>query len=323
MDCTPPSKKMLRLEFPYHRIQTYLAKLSKLKEAAALSSHTKQGKEALNWLRKNANLVLEVTNRAKEPYYKTLPYRNRSDGMPGWQFRIIWDAPKWKGRVACGANRIGKSQLGAFETALVVTGEHPTYKTPDQGRAWVVGPDSKMLAAVERPYFEKMLPKRYFENGKWNGKHEYWTVNADGREWEVWFKSCDSGRAKFQGDAIDYAWVDEEPLKEGVFDELEMRLIDRRGKWLMTATPVEGTKWLKDQIDDEDVGYTLAGMRENPYICLDEIERAARKLSADERAVRVDGKYLIFGGRPVFDRQKVAELEALSLPFMTGSLMVA
>ena len=249
-----------------------------------------------------------------------MPYRNRSDGGPSWQHRIIWDAPLWKGRVACGANRIGKSRLGAFETSLIVTGKHPRYKTPATGIAWVVGPDSKLLEAIEKPYFDMFMPSRWLKEGKWNGKHQYWVFKSEGREWQVWFKSCDSGRQKFQGDKIDYAWVDEEPLRAGIFSELEMRLVDNRGIWLMTATPVEGTKWLKDTLDRTDVGYTMAGMRQNPYIALDEINKIAKQLPPDERDVRIEGKYIIFGGRPVFDREYLADLEVRASSFEDGVL---
>jgi len=264
--------------------------------------------------------VEPLLKRGKEPYYKMLPYRNRSNGEPSWQYEIIWEAPNWKGIVACGANRIGKSQIGGFITALMVTGAHPRYKSPTNGRAWIVGLDSKAIEAVEKPYFEQFIPNRYLENGKWNGKHNYWSFNSDGRQWEVWFKSVDSGRKKFQGDKIDFAWIDEEPLKEGIFSEIEMRLVDKQGTWLMTATPVEGTRWLKETLDRDDVFYTMAGMRENPYIPLDEIEKVARQLPKDEREVRIDGKYIIFGGRPVFDRDILREIEEKISPCTQGIL---
>lgn len=321
MDCTLPSEKMLKLEFPYHRMMNSLEALKRLKESAALSSHTSKGKMALNYLQTHKELIVETLERSSEPFYKELPYRNRSDGQPSWQYRILWDAPLYKGRVACGANRIGKSRLGGFETALMVTGEHPRYKSPKDGRAWIVGLDSTVIEAVEKPYFELFMPKRYMDSGKWNGKFSYWTFDCDGRHWEVWFKSVDSGRQKFQGDAIDYAWIDEEPIKDGVFSELEMRMVDRKAPWLLTATPVEGTKWLKDTLDREDVGYTLAGMRQNPYIDLKEIARKEKTMPEDERMVRIEGKYLIFGGRPVFNRSIVAELEVAAIPYTDGELL--
>ena len=205
-------------------------------------------------------------------------------------------------------------------TAMIVTGQHPRYQSPKDGRAWIVGLDSNVIEAVEKPYFEMFMPKRYMDNAKWNGKFNYWTFKVEGREWEVWFKSVDSGRKKFQGDAIDFAWIDEEPLKTGVFDELEARMLDREAPWLMTATPVEGTKWLKDTLDRVDVYYTMAGMRENPYIPMSEIDLFVSTHTQDDCDVRVEGKYIIFGGRPVFDRKIISLMESNAIPFTEGIL---
>ncbi len=215
------------------------------------------------------------------------------------------------------------SRLGGFVTSLFVTGEHPRYKSPQNGRAWIVGLDSKAIEAIQKPYFEMFMPKRWLDSGKYNGKHNYWTFDCEGRHWEVWFKSVDSGRKKFQGDKIDFGWVDEEPLKEGVFTEFEMRTIDNAAPWLMTATPVEGTRWLKETLERDDVFFTMAGMRENPYIPLEEIEKIASKLPKDERDVRIEGKYLIFGGRPVFDRNLLMAIEKKASSHREGILAVA
>lgn len=265
----------------------------------------------------------ETLLRGEEPYYRQLPYRNRTDNSPSWQYEQCWNAPHWKGRIACGANRIGKSMWGAYETVLMITGEHPTYATPKKGIAWIVGADSKMIESVQRPYFEMLLPSRYKRNGSYHGKNYMWRLKSDGREWEVWFKSIDSGRQKFQGAKIDFAWIDEEPSKTDVFTEIELRLVDNQGTWLMTATPVEGTRWLKETIDRNDVYHTMAGMRENPYLPIEEVEKIALSLPKDERDVRIEGKYLIFGGRPVFDRDQLRAMSEELTPFVKGIIRAA
>lgn len=250
-----------------------------------------------------------------------LPYRNRSNSAPSWQYEIIWNMPIKKGCVACGANRIGKSQLGAFASSLMVTGEHPRYKSPAKGIGWLVAHESKKIAEVIQPQFERMIPKRYKDNGSWNGKLLRWVLKSDGREWEIWYKSGESGRKAFEGAKIDFAWVDEELKDTSIFPEIERGLIDNQGIWIMTATPVMGTKWLHDLLHRDDVKYTMAGMRENPYLPIDEIEKYARQLSKDERDVRVDGKYIIFGGRPVFDRDLLDEQESKIISFEEGVLV--
>jgi phage terminase large subunit-like protein len=213
------------------------------------------------------------------------------------------------------------SQLGAFQTAMIVTGDHPRYKSPKDGIVWIIGKDSGLIEAVQRPYFEKFIPKRYTDTGKFNGKYGYWTFDCDGRKWEVWFKSCDSGRKKFEGAKIDFFWCDEEPTDTGVFSEAELRLVDNEGIWLMTATPVDGTAWLKKTIERQDVYSTMAGMKENPYLTYKEIEKISQRMTEDERAVRVEGKYIVFGGKPVFPWKSIDRLAEHVRPPVEGILM--
>lgn len=210
-------------------------------------------------------------------------------------------AGRVKGRVALGANRIGKSEMGAFECSLAVTGKHPYRAFPQSGIGWIVGLDNPMMRDVDRPLFEKFLPSRF--KTKFYKQDNIWICNGDEREWKVVFKSTEMGADKFQAAQIDFAWIDEEPKKSDLFSELEARLIDRSGVWWMTATPVRGTAWLKTLSERNDVFATFAGMRENPYLPLDEVEKYALTLEEDEREVRIEGRYVIFGGRPVFRRK--------------------
>lgn len=76
----------------------------------------------------------------------------------------------------------------------------------------------------------------------------------------------------------------------------------------MTATPVRGTAWLLAMSKRPDVFTTFAGMRENPYLPIEEVEAYALTLPEDERAVRIDGTYLVFGGNPVFDMKTLRRL---------------
>jgi len=80
-----------------------------------------------------------------------------------------------------------------------------------------------------------------------------------------------------------------------------MRLVDREGNWWMTATPVNGTAWLKKLTEKEDVLTTFGAMWDNPYLPIEEIESAASELTEEERLVRIEGEYVVFGGHPVFN----------------------
>jgi phage terminase large subunit-like protein len=249
-----------------------------------------------------------VLERAKQPHYQFEPYYKVSDGLPGWQWEFLLAAKDYKGRVALGANRIGKSEMGAYEMALYVTGQHPVRKSPKNGLAWIVGLDNPMIRDIDRPLFEKFMPQHWLKepHGKYVKQDNIWYFNCEGRQWKVVFKSTEMGSSKFQGSKVDAIWVDEEPRQgEELWQEIEARLVDMKGIFWITATPVRGTAWLKGISERDGVHKTFAGMRDNPYLPADEVNEFAKTLSEDDRAVRIDGKYLVFGGKPVFNRRKL------------------
>jgi phage terminase large subunit-like protein len=243
---------------------------------------------------------------SKEQFYRFEPYYNRSNGSPSWQWEFLLAADKYKGRVALGGNRIGKTEIGAYEAVLAITGQHPVKHYPSHGTGWIVGLDNAMIRDTDRPKFEKLLPSRF--KTKFYKQDNIWICNSDDREWKIVFKSTEMGIDKFQAANINWAWVDEEPKNTDMWPELEARLVDANGNWWMTATPVRGTAWLKSLSERDGVFKTFAGMRENPHIPLEAVEDFAATLTDDEKDVRIEGKYIIFGGNPVFDRRILREM---------------
>lgn len=248
----------------------------------------------------NRQLAQQTIERSRELFYRYEPYYNRRDGKPGWQWAFLAAANDYSGRIAIGGNRIGKSDQGAYECVLAITGKHPYRKFPKKGKGWIVGLDYNMVRDVNLPKFNKLLPRNFTINSTFNKSDNIWYIKGEGREWIVQFKSSDSGSAKFQGDAVDFIWFDEEPSKTDIFNECMMRLIDSAGIWWMTATPIRGTAWLKAKTEEDDIFVTAGAMWDNPYIPLEEVKKKADKLPEDEREVRIEGKYVVFGGNPVF-----------------------
>ena len=64
----------------------------------------------------------------------------------------------------------------------------------------------------------------------------------------IQFKSADSGREKFQGQRIRWAWIDEEVDKE-IFEEIQARQMANQDLdiW-MTLTPLKGLTWIYNDI---------------------------------------------------------------------------
>lgn len=256
----------------------------------------------------NKQYAQQVLERSRELFYKYEPYFNRRGGQPSWQWKFLEAADRYKGRVALGGNRIGKSDQGAYECVLALTGRHPFRNYPQNGKLWIVGLDYNMVRDINLPKFDKFLPRNFEIDSHFSKADNIWTIRGEGREWVVQFKSSDSGREKFQGDAVDGIWFDEEPKKTDVFSECMMRLVDREGVWWMTATPVNGTAWLKALTEKDNVFTTYGAMWDNPYLPLEEIESAASELSEEERLVRIEGEYVVFGGSPVFNIRLLTRL---------------
>jgi phage terminase large subunit-like protein len=252
--------------------------------------------------KENKELFQRILEKSNLPFYQYEPYFNRRDGKPGWQWKFLESAGKYKGRIALGSNRIGKSEQGAYEAVLAITGKHPYREFPAKGLGWIVSLDFNMSRDVGLPKFEKFLPKAYATH--YNKQDRIWTCEAEDRQWEIHFKSTDQGRAKFQGAEVDWIWFDEEPSKTEIFSECETRLVDRAGIWWMTATPILGTAWLRALCERDNVYSNLRApiaMWDNPYLPLEEIKGVAESYTTEEeRLVRVEGNYIVFGGRPVF-----------------------
>lgn len=271
----------------------------------------------------NKQFAQQTVERSKELFYKYEPYYNRRDGKPGWQWEFMAAAEDYKGRLALGGNRIGKSDQGAYECALALTGKHPFKKYPRKGIGLIVGLDFNMVRDINIPKFDKFLPRNFRVHSDYSKADKIWWITGEGREWKVQFKSSDSGRAKFQGTDVDWIWFDEEPEKIDIWPECMRGLIDRKGTWWMTATPVNGTAWLKAKMEEDGIFTTTGAMWDNPYIPLSEVEKYSSDLSEEEQLVRVEGQYIVFGGSPVFNIRiltKMIEGLAKDEPTSTGTI---
>ena len=118
--------------------------------------------------------------------------------------------------------------------------------------------------------------------------------------------SVEAGREKFQGASVKFVWLDEEPSVE-VFEECMLRVVDTKGKILITATPLKGLSFLYDFfVDNPPSGfsrYALSGL-DNPYISSNKLKRAVAHLSEASQNARLFGMFTSQSGLvyPEFDR---------------------
>lgn len=134
----------------------------------------------------------------------------------------------------------------------------------------------------------------------------------------VTFRSTDQGRSKFQGPQWDDVWADEEASNDtSVMFEIERGLIKRQGLFWISATPLAASvtifRWHQKAEAERAERATLASegkpVPAHPYheevrlptvknraLDEDDIERFSEEMSADEKATRLEGEFVILQG---------------------------
>jgi phage terminase large subunit-like protein len=164
-------------------------------------------------------------------------------------------------------NRCGKSIAGAYEMALHLTGEYPTwwegFRVNHPGRYWAAGKtNEKTREIVQTELFGQLMRQPGDKPGEIVGigtgmirgdliKHVEmrpnvpnaiqtgWIKHVSGGVSVVGFKSYEMGRGGFEGTAQDGIWLDEEcPIE--IFTECVMRTMTTGGRIWLTFTPLEG-----------------------------------------------------------------------------------
>jgi len=226
-------------------------------------------------------------------------------------------------RAIIAGNRSGKTEAGAMECIWRSLGTHPYNPkwhtdtadcVPNHG--WIIVPDWKNHAAqVTLPKMNLYLPQHRYQ---WYGDLSMWQDKRTGSTITV--KTTESGRTKFQGADIDWAWEDEE-IPNDIHREVRIRLTDRRGDLWITATPLLGLTWLMDdiyepwknnQVSPEEIACFNIHMRENPYLSEDEVDFLEREFEDDALApARFEGRFVQLTGL-VYPMFNARETHALS-----------
>lgn len=181
-------------------------------------------------------------------------------------------------RTVIGSNRSGKTTCAAVDFAWCVTGQHPylsgTKLPKTNGRAAVVGYDWDHIGRVMyekllkpgaydiirdevtgqwRPYnptadehrkaerhpAPPLIPKRMIKRIAWKAKALNQIKLLELKNgWVVQFFSSEG--EPFQGDAVHLLWFDEEINRPSWYTECAMRLVDREGHFIWSATPHVG-----------------------------------------------------------------------------------
>lgn len=205
-----------------------------------------------------------------------------------------------------GGNRTGKTVSGGAEAVWYATGTHPYKRIPIPNRGWVVSLTNEVQRDVAQREVLKWLPKDQIKDVQMRqGKKDSLDTGIiDFIELTngsiIGFKSCDQGRAKFQGTSQHWIWFDEEP-PEDIYKECKMRVVDTRGDMWGTMTPLQGLTWVYDdiyinEIQDPAIQYWLMQWADNPHLHPEEIAALEATMTEDEREARQYGKFVAMSG---------------------------
>lgn len=199
-------------------------------------------------------------------------------------------------------NRTGKSTTGAVSVVAAMIDKHPfwTIETPPSRRLiWCVSLD---FTTARRTTIQKVIEYAPTDMvARWYEQDKILKFKHGG---EIQFRSAEVGREHFQGAEIDCCWMDEEP-PEDVFQECMARTVDRRGKILLTMTPLKGMTWVYDRIwmacpenggEDDRIRVIQSDVHENSHLPKDEVLAWEASMSEEERQMRISGKFISLEG---------------------------
>lgn len=210
-----------------------------------------------------------------------------------------------RGRLYIGGNRSGKTVGGVVEDIWRLRGSHPYIPVPPapiRGRV-VTTSYNEGVKLIMIPEFAKWIPPSDLINGSWEdsyAKQERILTLSNGSTCE--FMSYDQKLEKFAGTSRHFVHFDEEPPK-AIWDECKMRLIDTKGHWYITMTPVEGMTWIYDEVymkaktdPNGNIAIISIDTAENPYLSQAEVEEVFSDLDDNEKKARKAGEFVQIGG---------------------------
>ena len=211
--------------------------------------------------------------------------------------------------LVCGANRIGKSTLGAAELAFHLTRRYPSWWSKKRRfykpiKAIVVCDAMQKIEKVIEPKIREFLPADYIDDvRRITGGYLNRIKCKDGST--VDFLSSEQDQMSFEGADWDFYWGDE-PQKKRQFDAIMRGLVDRQGISVITFTPLV-EPWMKedlvDKADGKKIDVITAVMHDNMFdikgnaiLSKDAIDEFENSLSEDMRDTRIYGKFFHLRG---------------------------
>ncbi len=238
-----------------------------------------------------------------------LERRHKEDGITYYSPHMKQDTfhrSTKRNRWVFGGNRTGKTVSGGTEAVWYATGKHPFKQIQTPNRGWVVSLTNEVQRDVAQKEVLRWLPKHMIlkVQMRQGARDSLETGIIDFIQLTngsiIGFKSCDQGRAKFQGTSQHWIWFDEEPPAD-IYAECKMRVLDTVGDMWGTMTPLQGLTWVYDTIYmneklDQEVQYWLIEWADNPHLSRAAIAQLESTMTEEDLEARQYGKFVAMSG---------------------------
>lgn len=268
-------------------------------------------------------------------HYKTLKGRNGMHFYEPYSKQVDFHASgrEYAERCFGAGNQLGKTYSGANEAAYHATGVYPNWwqgaRFTKHNVGWVTGESNELIRdTVQKLLLGRIqidsevgtgsIPKeRIIKIVKATGITDVVDhakiKHIDGGTSLIFFKSREKGRAKLQGETIDWVWHDEEP-PEDIYSECLTRTNNgQNGQFsFMTFTPLKGMTTVVNQFYSEPSKYqalTMMTIEDVDHYTREEKDQIIESYPEHEREARSKGIPILGSGRiyPVSESQITVE----------------
>lgn len=236
----------------------------------------------------NSDVVsVEITRRRQTKIYTMFPETGQfRRELYAKHLQFFADGAQYRERLFRAANRVGKSEAGAFEVTCHATGQYPAWWKGKRFRRGVnilvagesgrlvrdsiqeklIGPPSSIGTGMI-PY--DCIVERRAKSGIPDACDTVLVKHVSGGFSQVQFQSFDQGREAFQATARDVVWFDEEPPLS-VYTEGLTRTMTTQGIVITTFTPLKGMSetvmFLDEKFRDGKISMVTASWADAPHL---------------------------------------------------------
>ena len=247
---------------------------------------------------------------------------SKRPGVPGYRgaspkqlkMRDAFRSGRYRVIAASGANQSSKTvAIGGLCLC-----EHLRDRAGDGDVYWVIAQTNETVRDIPAKTIWEFLPRAMFPAGvTYHPRLGFGQIQTmelvlpDGRgKCEVWFKSEEMAIGRFESARLHGVWWSE-CRRERLFDVLQPRLAAHQGFLLMDFVPLEGWHIYRVKVPaetgDPDVYHVRFAMMDNAHNLPEgEIDYQRRRMTAEQAAIRIDGKDgAVFGAiYPQFDLER-------------------